>query len=155
MARVRVPRVESKLEADFAWALRAMGVLGAVREMHPYWCCEHLKRDHDAPPRRPHCVTCCRGVPVDVTTHPVCEHPYWRERDWRIDFAWPDRRLAVELQGGVWSGGRHTRGAGYIADDEKSNRLTEDGWRVLRFTREEVDSNQAVDQVKRILEGGL
>ena len=41
---------------------------------------------------------------------------------------------AVEIEGGTWSGGRHTRGAGYEADCIKYNIATLKGWRVLRFT---------------------
>jgi hypothetical protein len=54
--------------------------------------------------------------------------------DWRFDFAWPDRLVAVEIDGGVWSRGRHTRGAGYIEDRRKLNRAVQLGWRVVGFT---------------------
>lgn len=59
----------------------------------------------------------------------------WRfhpERKWRFDYAWPDKKIAVEVEGGVWSGGRHTRGAGFIKDMEKYNTATVMGWKILR-----------------------
>lgn len=74
----------------------------------------------------------------------------WRfdyRRRWRFDFAWPSVMLAVELEGGVWSRGRHTRGAGYIADTEKYNKAVELGWRVLRYAS--VDT-ACIEQVERV-----
>jgi very-short-patch-repair endonuclease len=60
-----------------------------------------------------------------------CFHP---ARRWRFDFAWPDAMVAVEVEGGVWTGGRHTRGAGFQADCRKYNAAVLLGWRVLRYT---------------------
>lgn len=55
-------------------------------------------------------------------------------RRWRFDMCWKAQRVAVELEGGVWSGGRHVTPAGYEADIEKYNCATVEGWRVLRCT---------------------
>ena len=55
-------------------------------------------------------------------------------RRWRFDFAWPDRMLAVEIDGGTYSGGRHTRGSGFAEDCRKLNAAVLLGWRVLRLT---------------------
>ena len=63
----------------------------------------------------------------------VEEHRFHPTRRWRFDFAFVAQRLAVEVEGGVWTGGRHTRGYGYAADCEKYNEATRLGWRVLRF----------------------
>lgn len=66
--------------------------------------------------------------------------PYLREfrfhhkRRWRFDFFISDHNLAIEIEGGVWTGGRHTRGKGYISDCDKYNTATLMGYRVLRFT---------------------
>jgi len=73
-------------------------------------------------------------------------------RRWRWDFCWPDAMLAVELQGGVWSRGRHSRGAGYIADCEKANAGTMLGWRLLRFTRKSVTDGSGAQLVVEMLE---
>jgi very-short-patch-repair endonuclease len=51
-----------------------------------------------------------------------------------LDFAWPEQKVAVEIEGGVFSGGRHTRGAGFVADCDKYNALAAAGWRLFRFT---------------------
>lgn len=75
---------------------------------------------------------------------PVREHRFFADRRWRFDFAWPKQMLAVEVEGGVWSNGRHTRPAGFLADIEKYNRATLLGWRVLRVTGEEIRGGSAV-----------
>lgn len=62
-------------------------------------------------------------------------------RKWRFDFAWPDRMLAVEIDGGAFSGGRHTRGAGFVEDCRKMNTATLMGWRVLRFTSGDLEDD--------------
>jgi very-short-patch-repair endonuclease len=71
------------------------------------------------------------------------EHRFAPPRRWRFDRAYPDRKLAIELEGGVWSGGRHTRPAGFEADCDKYNCATVEGWRVLRFTAKMLDSDPA------------
>lgn len=66
-------------------------------------------------------------------------------RRWRFDFAWPDRMLAVEIDGGAFSGGRHTRGLGFVEDCRKLTQAALMGWRVLRFTAGDLnDHNGAV-----------
>ena len=72
---------------------------------------------------------------------PVAEHRPIPARRWRIDRAWPDLKIAVELEGGVYSGGRHTRGAGYEKDLEKYNAMTVAGWRILRYSANQLQDN--------------
>lgn len=82
------------------------------------------------------------------------------ERDWRFDFAWPNRRIAVEVEGGVWArptmpggaqGGRHNRGAGYLRDLEKYNGAALRGWVLLRYTDREIKSWHAAREIARAL----
>jgi very-short-patch-repair endonuclease len=75
-------------------------------------------------------------------------------RKWRFDFAWPARKLAVEIDGGAFSGGRHTTGDGFRRDLEKSNAAVMAGWRVLHFLPEQVDDGSALALVERALHGG-
>lgn len=82
---------------------------------------------------------------------PEREYRFHGQRRWRFDFAWPDQMLAVEIEGGIWTNGRHTRGSGYEADAEKYNAAAELGWTVLRFTPRFVRSGEALAQVKRVL----
>lgn len=62
------------------------------------------------------------------------EYRFAPPRMWRFDFALPAHRVAVEIDGAVWTQGRHTRGAGYERDCEKLNTAAALGWRVFRLT---------------------
>ena len=59
--------------------------------------------------------------------------------------------ILVEVEGGVWSGGRHTRGKGYIGDMEKYNAAVVMGYQVIRFTTEQVKSGLAVQQIEMMV----
>ena len=72
-------------------------------------------------------------------------------KDWRIDFAFPDQKLAIECEGGTWTGGRHTTGTGFDADCDKYNKLTLMGWRVLRFTGTAIKSGVALQCIEAAL----
>lgn len=78
---------------------------------------------------------------------PVRNHRFHVERRWAADFAWPDLRLLVEIEGGTRSGGRHVRGDGYENDCEKYNAAAEVGWTVLRYTSGMVKSGHAAHRV--------
>jgi very-short-patch-repair endonuclease len=83
---------------------------------------------------------------------PVREHKFDAIRKWRFDFAWPDLMIAVEIEGGTWSGGRHTRGAGFENDCIKYNAATSQGWAVYRFTSKMIESGQAIKSIVEITE---
>lgn len=75
-------------------------------------------------------------------------------RKWRFDFAWPEQKLAVEIEGGVFVSGRHSRGAGLTADCEKYAEALCLGWRVLRVTPAQVGmdrAGQALGWIERLL----
>ena len=74
-------------------------------------------------------------------------------RRWRFDMAWPDVKVAAEVEGGVWVRGRHTRGAGYVADCEKYNAATMLGWRVLRIPTPMVEDWSGAELVAEMLGG--
>lgn len=63
---------------------------------------------------------------------PTAEWKFHPERLWRFDFAWPQEKIALEVEGLTASGGRHQRLAGYEADCEKYNQAALLGWIVLR-----------------------
>lgn len=65
-------------------------------------------------------------------------------RRFRTDLAWVAERLAVEVDGGLYTQGRHTTGAGAEADMEKAALLIGQGWRVLRVSPRHVRNGQAV-----------
>lgn len=75
---------------------------------------------------------------------PVLEHRFAPPRRWRFDLAWPDKKLAAEIHGGVWRVGRHNRGAGFTNDREKTNQAILMGWRVFEFTSAHVQNGYAI-----------
>ena len=79
------------------------------------------------------------------------EYVFLKGRRFRFDFAWPQLHIAVEVEGGVWTGGRHTRGKGYTRDLEKYNLATLHGWKVYRFTTQDVTSGKAIAFMKNII----
>ncbi|MCG6308971.1 endonuclease domain-containing protein [Vibrio alginolyticus] len=82
---------------------------------------------------------------------PEKEYRFHETRRWRFDFAYPEQQLAVEVEGGTWAGGRHTRGSGYEKDCEKYNAAALRGWSVLRFTGSMIKSGKAVETLKEAL----
>lgn len=55
-------------------------------------------------------------------------------RGWEFDRCHQAARVAVELEGGTWSGGRHVRGKGYEDDCEKYNEAAARRWQLFRLT---------------------
>jgi very-short-patch-repair endonuclease len=80
--------------------------------------------------------------------------PKGRLAHYRFDFAWPDKMLAVECEGGIWTGGRHVTAKGYEADARKYNRAALLGWRVLRFTSSMISEGEAIQAIRSALVGG-
>lgn len=75
-------------------------------------------------------------------------------RRWRWDIAWPAESFAVEIQGGVFSGGRHVQGSGFEADAEKHAAGLLLGWRLLVVTGKQVEDGRAASWIERALKGG-
>lgn len=82
---------------------------------------------------------------------PVREYKFDSVRKWRFDFAWPNLLLAVEVEGGIWTNGRHTRGKGFLDDCKKYNHAVLNGWRVLRFPVELIKSGEALQIIETAL----
>lgn len=82
---------------------------------------------------------------------PTVEHRFHKVRRWCFDLAWLDQRVALEVDGGIWTGGRHVRPLGYRKDVEKLNHATLAGWRVLRAVPEQVKSGEALGWVRQLL----
>ena len=75
------------------------------------------------------------GPPIPL----VREYRFHPTRRWRFDAAFLEHKIAVEMEGGIWTRGRHTRGRGYRRDLEKYNAATELGWRVFRFCANDLE----------------
>lgn len=72
-------------------------------------------------------------------------------RRFRFDFVITGSDLVIEVEGGTWSGGRHTSGVGFRSDCFKYNKALELGYRVLRYTTDMVTKGEAIAQVMEIL----
>lgn len=90
-------------------------------------------------------------IAVAIVDPPEREYRFHPSRRWKFDFAWPQYKLAVEVEGGIWTLGRHTRPAGFEADCEKYNHATVAGWRVLRVTRKLINSGEAIAMIRACL----
>ncbi|MFH7767832.1 hypothetical protein [Acinetobacter sp. BSP-28] len=79
------------------------------------------------------------------------EFKFHPKRKWRADFHLVGKMILVEVEGGIWSGGRHTRGKGYIGDMEKYNAAVMMGYQVIRFSTEQVKSGLAIQQIEKMV----
>jgi very-short-patch-repair endonuclease len=82
---------------------------------------------------------------------PAREYRFHPKRRWRFDFAWQLWKVAVEVDGGIYSRGRHVRGSGFERDIEKRNAAVLAGWRVLHFTSRHIKSGIAVKTIEELM----
>ena len=82
---------------------------------------------------------------------PRTEFRFHRTRKWRFDRAWSAEKVAVEIDGGTYSGGRHVRGQGYHDQLDKQNEAVAHGWLVLRFDTKHL-KNDPIAMVDIILQ---
>src|SRR3990167_10144742 len=86
------------------------------------------------------------GLPepeTEVQFHPV--------RKWRADFLWRSPLVILEVDGGGFINGRHSRGTGIEKDCEKVNAAAALGYRVLRATPAMVNDGRALDAIRAVL----
>jgi hypothetical protein len=84
----------------------------------------------------------------------VPEYKFTEDRDFRFDFAEPNTKVALEVQGAVWKGSRggHTSGAGYIRDMEKSNLAMSQGWRIIQCVPKDVCMRDTAEVFQQTME---
>lgn len=85
----------------------------------------------------------------------VKEHRFYQPRKWRFDYALPRYKIAVEVEGGVWTGGRHIRPQGFLGDIEKYNTATLLGWRVFRTTPDNLLTGKTILLLKNAISGAF
>jgi hypothetical protein len=77
-------------------------------------------------------------------------------RDWQMDFAWPELKICVEIQGGTFTRmggpGGHNRGVQMQSDYDKQNEAVIRGWRVLFVTSDDVKKGRALEYLQRLLD---
>ena len=81
----------------------------------------------------------------------VREHRFHPQRRWRFDFAWLDRMIALEVDGGIWIQGRHNRPSSMEANMEKHNEASILGWKTLNVSGAMVGDGRALAFVERIM----
>ena len=82
---------------------------------------------------------------------PVFEFKFHPTRRWRFDLAYPESKLYIEVQGALFTGGRHTRGAALVKEYEKINNATILGWRGLFVLPNEICMMETVEMIREAL----
>lgn len=80
------------------------------------------------------------------------EYRFNLERKWRFDYAIPDHMIAIEVEGGAFTGGRHTRGAGFVADMEKYNSAASLGWTLIRRTPDQLLTEKTIQLIQAVID---
>lgn len=90
---------------------------------------------------------------TDLHVECVKEFKFHPVRKWRFDYAIPEHKIALEVEGGVWTGGRHVSGKGFLGDMEKYNAATLLGWRVFRTTPDELYKASTIELLRTAISG--
>lgn len=85
----------------------------------------------------------------------VKEYRFYMQRRWRFDYALPLYKIAVEVEGGVWTRGRHVRPKGFLNDITKYNTAALLGWRVFRTTPDKLLSTSTLLLLKNAISGSF
>jgi len=89
-------------------------------------------------------VKSCTGLEVTP------EYKFHAERKWRFDYVILSHKIAIEVEGGVWSNGRHTRGSGFVKDMEKYNEAARLGYRLIRVQPQELLTGYTISLIEDI-----
>lgn len=104
-----------------------------------------VKRDYKEELRDQLRVTGIPDPDTEFRFHPV--------RKWRFDFCWPDKKIAVEYQGGIYSQGKqgHQTTSGISRDCVKFSTAASMGWRLLPINAGMVRDGTALDLIRKAL----
>jgi len=91
------------------------------------------------------CRICKAALQVDV----VREFKFHPSRKWRYDYAIPEHKIAIEVEGGVWTEGRHVRPAGFLKDMDKYNAGAVMGWRIFRVTPHTLLNTATLEMIRQ------
>lgn len=83
------------------------------------------------------------GIP-----EPIREYTFHR---WRFDYAWPQVKVFVEIDGGTYNGGDHVIGKGYERNCKKKNQAQLEGWIVLQGDRNMAATYDFALLVKKVI----
>jgi very-short-patch-repair endonuclease len=79
------------------------------------------------------------------------EFKFHPTRKWRADYIVQPFKILIEVDGGIWTGGRHSGGAGQIKDMEKLNAAAVLGYLVLRYTPQQFNARLFIKDLKEML----
>lgn len=81
------------------------------------------------------------------------EFYFCTERQFRIDYAIPGHKIAIEQEGGIYMKGNsgHSSGTGIARDMEKNNLLVSKGWKLIRRQPNEILTVETLRVIKCIL----
>lgn len=83
----------------------------------------------------------------------IKEYRFHPIRKWRFDYAFPQAKVALEVEGGVWTSGRHTRPKGFLNDIVKYNAAGLLGWRVFRTTPTDLYTTSTLNLLNFAIKG--
>lgn len=89
----------------------------------------------------------CKAAKIKVE----CEFLFHPTRKWRADFLLVGYMVLIEIEGGLWVNGRHSRGSGMQADMEKYNAAARLGYRILRFSPDMVKTGEALQTIEDVM----
>lgn len=133
--------------SDLSPAVRAkLGIVGTPKRGRP-------KQDESA--NREFMIQ-CQGLKLPPAAvqwrFANSKHPNNAARKWRCDVLFPDYRLMVEIDGGIWVRGAHSHPTDIIRNMTKQNDAMLLGYQVLRFTPAEVKTGHAVAFTQKVLQ---
>ena len=103
------------------------------------------------------------SIPASLPPGAVAEHKFAAGRNWAFDFAWPDKLVALEIEGGIYGRGKkcpmcgrravagHTSIERLLKDMEKYNAASILGWRLIRATPGQLSDGTAAAAVARAI----
>ena len=90
----------------------------------------------------------CKAFDIET---PEKEYRFHPKRRWRFDYAFPNHKIAVEIEGGVWIDGRHNRASGFIKDMEKYNAAAVLGWRIYRILPDGIKKQKTYKDLRQLI----
>ncbi len=90
-------------------------------------------------------------VKKEIGEECVTEFRFHPIRRWRADYAILKYKILLEVEGGIYIGGRHTRGVGFKNDMDKYNSATSMGYSVLRVTPSDLMKTSTLDLIKETI----
>lgn len=95
-------------------------------------------------------------LPSWILTLPVTTEKRFHVRQWRLDFAWPTIKAAVEVQGGFYRGASgHSSVTGIRRDQEKCNAAQIEGWLVLYIETTKLKVKKRLPELARLIQQGF